>query len=324
MTHDNPILTAQEEHGLYIKSVKCLRYGVSIAKQPLNNVHTGRHARTAERIIHDRYFNRGNRGNIRGFSSKSSLRLRRAILELRPADFNGSVIGLTLTLPFKGDFFSKRAFDCLVDDYKKAFHRFTVSFSRRFLSSCAIYRHELQQRRAPHCHLVVYLSDLDFKMVGVGRNSNINDWRCIVFGLWLNAITGFKYDCNIQGFMKHGIHAQIISGDEKIAAMRYLCDHASKHKVSQLGYKGKQWGFIRRVAFSPAPGVHIDFRSYQEQVKFIRCVRKVCRYQIKADCNFGRKLTKVGNLKGVYFVSLLTSTKILRFLRSEKKSTSPP
>lgn len=321
MVHDNPILTAQEEHGLYLKSVKCLYYGVSIHKEPSSRPHTGRHARSPEQIIRDHYFNIGNRGNIRGFSSKSALRLRRAILELRPQNFNGSVLGLTLTLPFKGDFFTKRSFDCLVEDYKKAFHRFSVAFSRRFPSSCAIFRHELQQRRAPHCHMVVYLSSLDFKLVGVGRNSTLGDLKGTLFGLWLNSITGFKYDCSLSGFMRHGIHCQIINGDEKIAAMRYLCDHASKHKVSQLGYKGKQWGFIRRSVFCAAPGVTINFRSYLEQVKFIRMVRRVCRYQIKADCNFGRKLTKVGNLKGVYFVSLKTCHNILRFLRSD---VSPP
>lgn len=317
MNHDNPILTASEEYGLYLKSVKCLHYGVSIEKEPSRNPHTGRHQRSISQIIHDRYFHRGNRGSIRGFSSKSALRLRRAILELRPSNFNGAVLGLTLTLPFKGDFFSKRVFDVLCNDYKKAFHRFTISFSRRFPSSCAIFRHELQQRKAPHCHLVVYLSDLDFKLVSRGRNSTLGDFRAIVFGMWLDAVTGFNYDCNLLAFSLHGVHCQVINGDEKIAAMRYLCDHASKHKRSQLGYKGKQWGFIRRSVFCSAPSVSISFRSYLEQIQFIRCVRKVCRYQIKAPCNFGRKLTKIGQLKGVYFVSLSTSRKILCYLRSQ-------
>lgn len=310
MIQENPILTKEEQTRLFIKSVKCYSNGVSIVRQGDRMVeNTGRHdgdKQTSPR-----------RGFIRGFSSHAALRLRRALLESASPSPDCVCLGVTLTLPFKGDFDkSKRLFDLLVEDYKKAFHRFTVAFCRRFPASAGIFRHELQMRKAPHCHMVLWISPLDFQIVGKGRCSTINDFRGTLFGLWLNAITGFKYDVSISGFMRHGIDVQIIDSSDKIAAFRYIADHASKHKRSQLGYKGKQWGFIRRSFILPAASCQIDFRSYLEQVKFIRCVRKVCRYTIKSESSiFGNCKTRQGNLKGVYFISSRTSRRLLSAIR---------
>lgn len=308
MLQDNPILSADENYRLYLKSVKCTRLGVSIRRMPDREPNTGRHE--GDKVSVPR------RGNIRRFSSSSALRLRRAIVEKQSSVSGCQVVAVTLTLPFRGDFFSPRLFDQLVEDYKKAFHRFTVAFCRRFPASCGIFRHELQRRRCPHAHIVFYISNIDFHIIERGRNANIKDFTAVVFGLWLNSIQGFKYDCSISGFMRKGVRVSVVDPHDKIYALRYLADHSSKHKRSQLGYKGKQWGFIRRSLLVVSPSVTLNFRDYIEQVKFIRLVRKVSRYRVKNDGRqFGNRLSRSRCVKGVYFVSAHTSIRILAAIR---------
>jgi hypothetical protein len=38
--------------------------------------------------------------------------------------------------------------------------------------------------------------------------------------------------------------------DSKDGAIHYLCDHATKHKDEQLGWKGRQWGIVNRHCFA--------------------------------------------------------------------------
>lgn len=311
---ENPILSRDEEHAVYLKSVKLYPSGLSLVRDSGSRYNNSRHPRSAEQIIRDKFFNHKPRGEIKGFSRHASLRLRRALVSMC-SSFKGSCVGITLTLPFKGDFKNKGEYKILAAAYKKAFNRFGVSMRRRFGSSCGIFRHELQRRHVPHCHIVFFVSDLDFNLVHSGRNSNISDLRAIVYSYWLSALQGFTFDANLKGFVKHGVKLDRIDTRDNIAVFRYLCDHASKHKRDQLGYIGKQWGFINRALFIPSPVVEVSFRNSRQKNVFVRHVRKCCRYTVAAKCVFKRKLTRVGQLKGCYFVGVKTTKKIVKAVR---------
>lgn len=313
-SRENPILSRDEEHAVFLKSVKLYPMGLSLVRDSGSRYNNSRHLRSAEQIIHDKFFNHKPRGEIKGFSRHASLRLRRALVSMS-ASFKGSCVGITLTLPFKGDFKIKGEYKILAAAYKKAFNRFGVSMRRRFSSSCGIFRHELQRRRVPHCHIVFFVSDLDFKLVHIGRNSNISDLRAIIYSYWLSALQGFTFEANLKGFVKHGVKVDRIDTRDNIAVFRYLCDHASKHKREQLGYIGKQWGFINRALFVFSPSVELSFRNSRQKNVFVRHIRKCCRYTVAAKCVFKRKLTRVGQLKGCYFVGVKTTKKIVKAVR---------
>lgn len=313
-SQENPILSRDEEHSVFLKSVKLYSNGLSFVRDSGSRYNNSRHLRSPEQIIHDKFFNHKPRGEIKCFSRHASLRLRRALVSMS-SSFKGSCVGITLTLPFKGDFNNKGEYKILARAYKIAFNRFGVSMRRRFSSSCGIFRHELQRRRVPHCHVVFFLSDIDFKLVHFGRNSNIDDLRAIVYSYWLSALQGFTFEANLKGFVKHGIKLDKIDTRDNIAFFRYLCDHASKHKREQLGYLGKQWGFINRALFVPSPSVEVSFRNTHQKNVFVRHVRKCCRYTVKAKCVFKHKLTRVGRLKGCYFVGVSTTKKIVKAVR---------
>ena len=281
------------------------------------------------------------RGNITGFSRHSALRLRKALLTLRSDSSSRAIsIGITLTLPWllNGDL----ALRSVEDDYRIAFDRFCKSVRRRFPSSAAIFRHELQKRRAPHCHIVFYLSTFDFDLKCRGRSANISIFRDLIFSLWLRALEGSfvgspgsrfnnKYNANLGAFSRRGVVVSPLSSS--IAQYRYICDHASKHKRSQLGYKGKQWGFINRSLLVPESPVDIDFSNVYQRVVFVRHIGRVIRFRVPSfkrrklhrlsgsnnplllpDNVFDCKLSKPLAGRSVVFVSSSTSKKLASWI----------
>lgn len=245
------------------------------------------------------------RGQITTFSRHSSLRLRRALVELAPADPSQYVeLGITLTVPWDVSGYDDQR---IADDYKIAFNRFSVAFRRRFPHSLVIFRHELQKRRAPHSHFVCWLSNIDFNFVGRGRSATASDFRAIIFCFWQRAVLGsdhsesFVYPVRkIRGFHRYGIKIDQLR--DSLSMFRYLADHASKHKKSQLGFKGKQWGFINRKLFVASPNFKIEFRRENDFICFFRHLSKVCRYTLRPSSP-DKCLSKRSNNKSVIFVS---------------------
>lgn len=231
----------------------------------------------------------GLRGSIRGFSRHSALRLRDALLSRSlPVESRSVALGLTLTLPWH--IAPDMSSSDIESDYRIAFNRFCVAFRRRFPSSAAIFRHELQQRRAPHCHIVFFLSLFDFDLKSRGRSANIAILRDIIFSFWARALLGsdssfagkspfsLRYDLNISGFQKRGVN--LCALNSTVAQYRYIADHASKHKKSQLGYKGKQWGFINKSLLVPVSPVEVDLRTPNDRICFVRHIGRVIRFRV--------------------------------------------
>lgn len=239
------------------------------------------------------------RGEITSFSRHSSLRMRRALLSNElPSCAN---LGITLTLPFVVD--SDSDFDRLHSDYKIAFNRFGVSFRRRFPNSACIFRHELQKRGVPHCHLVCWLSSLDFDLVLRGRYSTIQDFRSLIFSIWCSSLVGFSWSVSrLSSFSRHGVKVDLLS--DNIAMYRYISDHASKHKKSQLGYRGKQWGYINRRLFVSSSSVELCFARPSQMVCFNRHVSKCSRFFVGEGNK--RRLSKRRDGRSVVFIDRST------------------
>ena len=256
------------------------------------------------------------RGEIRFFTRHSVLRLRKTLLcnSLESPFFTS--LGLTLTLPWRVCVDSPDVFQKVHDDYKIAFNRFSVSFRRRFGASSCVFRHELQRRKVPHCHLVCYLSDFDFPLVARGRSATLGDFRSIVFSMWLNALKGFSYEVKLSAFHRCGVRVQLLNGN--LAMFRYLCDHASKHKKSQLGYKGKQWGIINKSLLVPIKPVNYSFDSPDDKIVFYRHLGRCCRFFVPSTCVFGRKLSSGLGRRSVVFVNRSTSDTIVQSINSHR------
>lgn len=161
------------------------------------------------------------RGKISGFSSRSANRLRRLLLDI---DFKQSW-AICLTLPKIKDVESV--------DYSSLWHGFCVDFSRKH-KNAFVWRVELQMRKVPHWHCVFcgdYQCALSFKY------------------LWHDYISK-RLVCSLPFFLHSVKIQQVYSGS---SALMYLTAHMSKHKSSQLGWHGRQWGVVNRASLSLCP-----------------------------------------------------------------------
>lgn len=280
------------------------------------------------------------RGAIYSFSRHAALRLRRSLSELHVAA--ARAFGVTLTLPWladdfrldvpgclRGSFGAAFSFDyaSMFEEYKAAFNRFGVAFRRMFPHSAAIFRHELQKRRVPHCHLVIYFSNLDLPFVSDSHVERVRLWiRERMYQLWQQALLFDFKGGDVEGFYRHGICVQAL--DDLPAMFRYIGDHTSKKKQAQLGYKGKQWGFLNRHLFVTRMFSRFDFASSEELVLFSRTVTKLCRFKVTKrssrvdekgarldlDCSFGSKLSPRRKMSSVHFVDFSSAKKIFDWI----------
>ena len=181
------------------------------------------------------------RGKISGFSSKSANRLRRLLLDI---DFSQSW-AICLTLP--------KIKDGQDINFSELWHGFTVLVSRK-LNNSFIWRVELQQRKVPHWHCVWcgdYHSALSFKFL----------WHDYIQRRLVCSLPFFLYSVKIQ---------QVYSGS---SALMYLTAHMSKHKSSQLGWKGRQWGVVNRSCLSlcpPCSSFHVPVEVWRDVTRQFR------------------------------------------------------
>lgn len=267
------------------------------------------------------------RGLITKFTRHTALRLRDALSQNTIP--NSETYGITLTVPWKVD---DILFDSRLNRYRECFHRFTISLSRRLPNSASIFRHELQQRKMPHTHLIIWLSHLD------GSQFRKGDLLALVLSLWARAMQGELYGGDINHFFKYGVKVDPLFSN--VAMMRYLCDHTAKSKQAQLGYIGKQWGYINRKMFV-CPGVHSFHMSNDQAIKLSRQLSRFSRFSynkrdswckcdgqkfglhlgryhiMKRSCPFGVKKISRHRLNSVLFIARHTALKLFRYLGIE-------
>lgn len=199
------------------------------------------------------------RGKITTFSSKSAHRLRELLLDI---DFTRSW-AICLTLPRLSDDFNV--------DFSDFWHSFACFYRSRF-PNAFIWRVELQKRGVPHWHLVFcgdYKDALELKY------------------LWHNFVSK-RFVCNLSFFLHSVKVQQVFSGS---SALMYLTAHLSKHKSSQLGWKGRQWGVINRCSlpFQSAGSVLVVPQSvWRDIVRQFRRLSEHLRNDGKYTGAFGR------------------------------------
>lgn len=244
------------------------------------------------------------RGKITGFSDDSRRRLRMALLSM------GLTVpyfqyGATLTVPWSNDWV-KSNLDASLVEFRAAWHRFAVSF-RRALPDCAlIYRVELQQRRAPHIHAIIYTpaaradgADTPAPVRGVPGAAAVPKWLFShVLVLWIKAVPDL-HGGSLGGFARHGVKVQAIPDNG--AMLRYMCDHASKSKQAQLGYEGKQWGIVNKSIMAKNPGEALHFPDEHSRVVFLRSLRRATAYHRSAPCVFGYHKMRNRRKCGVFY-----------------------
>lgn len=244
----------------------------------------------------------GKRGAIDGFSAAARRRLRQSLLRAR-LKAKGYICGVTLTLPWS---VADGAWSPYMDGFREAWNAYCHAWRRKYPHSAMIYRVELQRRGAPHVHVVCYMAAAD------GSMENL---KAALTYLWAQALgTRVRWtDAAINGGFAHcGVSVDHVKSMGAI--MRYLCDHATKRKQAQLGYKGKQWGVVSRANLDFLEPTPIDLEPRAE-VLFRRCLRRLCRYTLNkgnhALAPFGRHKGKGRAGNGIrYGVSPDTARRI--------------
>lgn len=273
------------------------------------------------------------RGKITSFSRHSRLRLRetlatRSIIGCRQ-------YGLTLTLPWQiedfliGDSLFNRSFDqdLMYDNYKKVFNRFVLYFKRSFPNSSGVFRHELQRRGLPHAHLVLYIPHLDLPFAGGDQSfSHFSYLKRTITQIWYKSLLCDLGSGSVEGFFRSSCHLELLN--DNIAIFRYLCDHTSKSKQSQLGYKGKQWGIIGRNNLVYCGFNRFSFESSDEIIFFNRHIRRLCRFKVstkkcrqfikKVGDRFGFRLSRPPGDCSILFIDQSTTTKLINYIISQR------
>lgn len=269
------------------------------------------------------------RGTIKTFSRHSRLRLREAIANNHI--LNSCCYGVTLTVPWRDYYNDKFTRDFLnLDDqtfvkiYQECFHRFEVTFRRRFPNSGAIFRHELQRRKMPHCHLIIYLSNIDLDF-------SVEALKSAILPLWWNSLNDQFFGGDKIGFFKYGCHCELLN--DHLAMFRYLADHQSKSKQAQMGYLGKHWGIIQKKNFQIVDHERVDFVDEKSRIFFSRHISRLCRFSISFERwkksrnrsgrfdhfeRFGSKKVRANSVGGFRFVSRRSLFPLLRYMKKNK------
>lgn len=203
------------------------------------------------------------RGDITRFSAPSARRLRETLAMARFKGGKASVWGFTFTIPGKV---------LPPSEVRRLWHDFVVAYKREYHDVPMVWRIELQvlTRRQAHWHCVLWIDgNATYRAVMIAEL-----WRKVVRS-HVGALTR-KTD---RGFDEHGVDMRCLDGATATGLIGYLCDHASKHKRDQLGWRGRQWGVVNRhsldfegvVAVDVEPEIHRQaarqFRRLQEHLR---------------------------------------------------------
>lgn len=203
------------------------------------------------------------RGKVSNWSKASRARLREFLLTHSAP---GVPIAITLTVP--GSILS-------VEEWATFVKPFWLKIAK--LQYPCVWRIELQQRKQPHYHVVLWGEmDMAFRIQqewfnAIGRLSPIE----------YTYSTGLVYTgdrLGMYGAIEHSVQISAC-GDNFERWWRYLCDHASKRKQAQLGWQGRHWGVVYRKGFQSLVPVS-ECLSERQWFKFIRVLRRLTRASV--------------------------------------------
>lgn len=261
------------------------------------------------------------RGKVKGFSVAAARRLREVLLTHYVPD--AQCFNLTLTLGGRIAFKKLRMLKgqpgvrgdgCLLREYwmqdhiranwLKGLDTFFHAMQRAFPNSVLVWRVEMQSDHnsgAPHLHTSFWVPfSEDVGNVDEGkRDTRTNAIASTVCHLWMRAMSNALYRSGrlltpeTKGFWeKRAIDMKELHTDASghwSAAFRYMCSHSGKHKESQLGWQGRQWGIVNRKAFVEYKPQAVELLRFHE-VQLKRLFRRM-RFKVveKPGVPFGTK-----------------------------------
>lgn len=180
------------------------------------------------------------KGDIGGFSADSRRRLRYTLARIKPANPEYESWGCCLTIP--GEVISQ-------ERASKIWHSWSSNNCRRSFADCPmVWRVELQKRKQPHWHLVVFVQKGN---AGTLQRMQFSDeWKRLIRETLKDkkGCSSWSWETD-KGFERFGVKWRSLTSRQ--SAVDYLApelDHESKRKQEQLGWKGRQWGIINREA----------------------------------------------------------------------------
>lgn len=277
-----------------------------------------------------------NDGKIHGFSSQSLIRLRSAIASTVHADGDYTVYGSCLTIPWGSE---KDGNAPTQKQGAEIWRRYTHNLGRILdkLHIGIIYRVELQERGAPHWHLMSYFpNDMeqsracnsfvkrvrcfapDMPSLGLLTSSRKRNHASMIDvspnmiahsyahqtlrALWITTLWAYyrqmraEHDwaalnapaasraaqsCSLFPVVKTWSYCyDAIRLDGVKSGIAYLASHTTKHKQAQLGWIGKQWGFLGRSwlrEVKPLPVADGFPMSDDVRVRAFRTIRLWCK-----------------------------------------------
>lgn len=272
----------------------------------------------------------GGDGTIKGLSRNALSRLRDAIARTTHKNPEYRVYGCCLTIPW-GDKDPESPLNPTQADASEIWREWTHNLGRLLdrLRIGAIYRVELQQRKAPHWHMMVYLPcDYDMPQllkliermqpdfptakksngraiidIGVGGEVAKMHWYALSFLRW-------SWVKTLQSWHSTAVQVRTVrrpapntcrcGGGESLAppppivktfdfcfdcipldgvksGIAYLASHTTKHKQEQLGWKGKQWGYLGQKWLSEPSALRLETSgglSIDERIRAYRLIRR--------------------------------------------------
>lgn len=273
-------------------------------------------------------------GRIKGLSRHALDRLRDTIARTAHTSMDYSVYGVCITIPW-GSKDPNAYGNPTQADASKIWRNWTHHLGR-LLDAWAIgiiYRVELQERKAVHWHLMVYLpNQIDynaamsaFVRVFQGRLGQYamclakkRDGRCMIdcggrdqHALllrllrmsWVKTLEDYHATLKTDAAWS-ALSAPVAGGADRDAfpdiktfdycfdaipldgvksGIAYLASHTTKHKQDQLGYEGKQWGFLGRKHLTQPTAALLSLDGappaidYAARIRAFRLIRHWCK-----------------------------------------------
>lgn len=267
-----------------------------------------------------RKWKRAKRGKVEGLSIASRRRLREALASARPVDEGKeyAVIGLCLTIPNPEGVLDDEKATQYAASLDKMFAAWHHRMSKKWPSVGWIWRIELQRSKMPHVHLVGYVpqDDLlkphvvgepsddavervvsrwlpllpDCRSLGYVADDVRFSWKANKYGWGVTpAVAWDAKEAWLSGLKKQGLwkaEADVRAVDAQLLTSRncihYLCDHQSKRKQEQLGWKGRQWGIVNRraLSFNASASEAVSAHLFARLVRVLRRCYSSHRYGV--------------------------------------------
>ena len=243
------------------------------------------------------------RGKIKGFSHKSSLRLRKALATMHQPSCDPYSLTLTTQKKFNPD-----EWRAIMKRFAQNFQYYAQSNFEETHEPAIIYRVELQKRGTPHIHCLLW--HLNLYQHFDDETYWFNRIRDSFLELWLKAT---REERN-EHLERYAIHLEW-GLDTKW--QEYMVAHTTKKKETQLGWKGRQWGILNRRALVEKNYLKVSEKSdcfLPDNDRWLKVYKRTLRMAMKGRQHTPRGIKK---LKGVNDAHITTgdhyaNTRLLR------------